>query len=77
MIQCQNIVYVLNEQEIVKPKLRMLKELTDGNDNNINDSQSDIVEELIHVETDAIMLNKSACKSGQPDQIVENNQNQN
>ena len=41
IVQCQNIVYVLNEHEIVQPKLRMLKELTDGNDYNINDSQSD------------------------------------
>ena len=31
---------------------------------------------MIHVETDAIMLNEGACKSGQPDQIVENGQNQ-
>ena len=51
----------------------MLKELTDGNDYNINDSQSDIIEELIHVETDAIMLNESACKLGQPDQTLGNN----
>ena len=51
VIQCQNIVYVLNEHEIVQPKLRMLKELTDGNDYNVNDSQSDIFVELIHVES--------------------------
>ena len=73
----QNIVYVLNEYGIIQSKPRMLTELTDGNYYNINDSQSDIIEELIHVETEAIMLNESACKSGQPDQILENNQNQN
>ena len=53
-----NIVYVLNEHEIVQPKLRMLKRLTDGNDSDINDTQSDIIEDLIHVETDAIVLNE-------------------
>ena len=77
VIQCQNIVYVLNEHEIVKPKLRMLKELTGGNVYNINDSQRDIIEELIHIKTDAIMLNEGACKSGQPDQILQNGQTQN
>ena len=77
MIQCQNNVYVLNGHESVQPKLRMFKELTDENNYNINDSQSNIIEELIHVETDAKMLNESACKSGQPDQILKNGQNQN
>ena len=72
-----NIVYVLNGHEIVQPKLRVLKEFTDRNEYNINDLLSDIVEELIHVETDAIMLNESACKSGQPDEKLGNNQNQN
>ena len=42
-----------------------------------NDSQNNIVEELIHVQTDAIMLNECACKSGQSDQIINNSQNQN
>ena len=32
---------------------------------------------MIHAETDAIMLNESACKSGQPDQKLGNVQNQN
>ena len=77
VIQCQNIVYVLNGHEIVQPKLRVLKELTDRTECNINDSQSDIVEELIRVQTDAIMLNEGACKSGQSDQIINNSQNQN
>ena len=72
MIQCQNIVYVLNGHKIVQPKLKVLKELTDR-----TDSQSDIVGELIHVETDAIMLIEGACKSGQPDQKLGNSQNQN
>ena len=43
MMQCQNIVYVLNEHEIVQPKFRVLKGLTDRNDYNINDTQSDII----------------------------------
>ena len=45
-------------------KLRILKELTDRSECNINDSQSDIVEELIHVQTAAMLLNEGACKSG-------------
>ena len=53
-------MYVFNGHEIVQPKLRVLKELTDRNEYNINDSQSDIVEELIHVQTDAIMLTEGA-----------------
>ena len=36
-----------------------------------------MAEELIHAETDAIILNENACISGQPDQILENSQNQN
>ena len=74
--QCQNIVYVLNVHEIVQPKLRVLKQLTVRTECNINDSQSDIVEELIHVQTDAIMVNEGACKSGQSDQIINSSQNQ-
>ena len=77
VIQCQNIVYVLNRHEIEKPNLRVLKDLTDGTEYNINDPQSDIVEELIHVQTDAIMLNEGACKSRQSDQIIKNSQSQN
>ena len=72
VIQCQNIVF-----ENVRPKLRVLKELTDSTECNINDSQNDIIEELIHFQTDAILLNESACKSGQSDQIIDNGQNQN
>ena len=71
------IVYVLNGHESVQPKLRVWKELIDRKEYNINDPQSDIVEELIHVQTDAIMLNEGACKSGQPDQIINNSQNKN
>ena len=43
--QCQNIVHVLNEHE------KVLKELTDSTECNINDSHNDIIEELIHVQT--------------------------
>ena len=32
---------------------------------------------MIHVQTDAIMLNEGVCKSGQSDQIIYNSQNQN
>ena len=80
VIQCQNIDYVLNEDKSVQPKvrkLRKLKELTDSTEHNINDSQNDIIEELIHVQTDAILLNEGACKSEQSDQIIDNGQNQN
>ena len=62
VIQCQHIFYVLNGHENVQPKLRVLKELPDRSEYNINDSQSDIVEESMHVQTDAIMLNEGACK---------------
>ena len=77
VIQCQNIVYVLNGKETVQPKLRVLKELTDRTECNIKASQSDIVEEFFHVQTDAIMLGEGACKPGQSDQIINNSQNQN
>ena len=43
VIQCQSTVHVLNEQE------KVLKELTDSTECNINDSHNDIIEELIHV----------------------------
>ena len=53
-----------------------MKELTDSTECNINDSHNDIVEELIHVQTDAILLNECACKSVHSDQN-DNGQNQN
>ena len=56
-IQYQNIVHVVNEHENLQPKLRMLKEVTDGDDYNINDMQSDMNEELIYLETHEIVLN--------------------
>ena len=77
VIQCQNIVYILNENESVQPNVRKLKELTDSTECNINDSQNDIIEELIHVHTDAILLNEGAYKLGQSDQIIDIGQNQN
>ena len=66
VIQWQNIVYVLNEHKSAQPKVRVLKELTDSTECNINDSQ-----------TDAILLNEGACKSKPSDQKVDNGQNQN
>ena len=77
VIQCQNIVYVLNEHKNIQPKVRILKELTDSTECNINDSQNDIIEELIHVQTNAILLNEGACKSKPSEQRVDNGQNQN
>ena len=71
VIQCQNIVHVLNEHE------KVLKELTDSTECNTNDSHNDIIEELIHVQTDAILSNEVACKSVPSDQKVDNDQNQN
>ena len=63
--------------KMYNPKLRVLKELTDSTECNINDSQNDIIEEMIHVQTDAILLIEGACKSEQSDQIIDNDQNQN
>ena len=47
-----------------------MKELTHRNEYNINDSQSDIVEELIHVEIDAIMLNEDAVNQDQTKYLI-------
>ena len=77
VIQCQNIVFLLNEHENVQPKVRVLKELTDSTECNIYDSQNDIIEELIHVQNDAILLHEGACKPEPSDQKVDNGQNQN
>ena len=49
------IVYVLNEHEVVPPKLINLEMLT--NDHDKSETQSDIVEELIQIQTDDIVLN--------------------
>ena len=43
---------------------------------NINDTQSDIIEELIHVETDAIVLHESVSKPDKPNQMLGNDQNE-
>ena len=67
---------MLNEHVNVQPKVRLLKELTDSTECNINDSQNDIIEALIHVQLDAILLKEGACKSGHSDQIIDNGQNQ-
>ena len=57
-MQYQNITHVLKEHEIVQPQLTVSTEVRDGNDYNINDTQGNITEELIHVETDEIVLKK-------------------
>ena len=75
VIEFQNIVYVLNELEIQQPKLRVLERLTDRNDYDINDTQSDIIEGLI--QTDEIVLNESASQQKGSNQMLENNQNKN
>ena len=76
MIQHQNIVYVLNEHEIVQPNLRVLKGLTNRNDYDINVTQSNIIEELIQVETDKIVLNESTSQPEKPNEMLKNNQNE-
>ena len=68
VIQCQNIVHVLNEHE------KVLKELTDSTECNINDSQNDIIEELVQTDNIASVSNKDACKSVSSDQQVDNDQ---
>ena len=66
MIQCQNIVHVLNEHE------KVLKELTESTECNINDSHNNIIEELIQIDNIASVSNKDACKSVSSDQQVDN-----
>ena len=66
VIQCQNIVHVLNEHE------KVLKELTDSTECNINDSHNDIIEELVQTDNIASVSNKDTCKSVLSDQKVEN-----
>ena len=66
VIQCQNIVHVLNEHE------KVLKELTESTECNINHSHNDIIEELIQIDTNASVSNKYACKSVSSDQKDEN-----
>ena len=57
VIQCQNIVYVLNKHKIVQPKLGNLEMLT--NDHNKSEAQSDMIEELVQLESDGIMLSEN------------------
>ena len=79
MVQCQNIVYVLNQHEIEQPKLRVLERLTDGNDNDKNDTQSNIIEELSHIESHEIVSNENTSqpvKLEELNQMIESNQNE-
>ena len=62
VVQCQNIVYVLNEHKIVHPKLKELERLTNGHDHDENETQSNIVKELVQVETDESLLNEAKCE---------------
>ena len=77
VVHCQNIVYVLSENEFEQPKLRVLERFTDRNDYDTNVTQSDIIEELIQVETYEIVLNESAGQTEELNEIIENNQNEN
>ena len=62
MIHCQDSVCVLNELQFEQPKLSMLERLTDRNGHDTNDTQSDITEQVIQVETDDIVLNESTSQ---------------
>ena len=65
----------INEHEIVQPKLRSLEMLTYDHDK--SEGQSDIVEELIQVETDEIVLNESTSQpvaSEEINKMIESNQ---
>ena len=76
VVQCQNIVCVLNEHKIIQPKLRNLEMLT--NDYDKNEIQSDIVEELIQVGTDVVVLNENTIQpvtSEELNKMIESNQN--
>ena len=73
VIQCQNHCLCVKWTW----KCKSIEELTDSTECNINDSHNDIIEELTHVQTDAMLLNEGACKSVPSDQKVDNDQNQN
>ena len=77
VVQCQNIVYLLNERDFEQPKLRVLKRLREGNDHDTNDTQSDIINKLIQVETDKIVLNESTSQPEELSQMIESNYNEN
>ena len=70
-----NTVCVLNEHEIVEPKLKNLDILTNGHDK--NETQSDMVEEYIQVEANEIVLNDSPSQlvtSAEINPVKESNQ---
>ena len=52
---------MLNEHEIVQAKLRNLERLT--NDHDKSEAQSDMIEDLIQVDTDGIILNENTSQS--------------
>ena len=55
VVQCQNIVYVLNGHEFEQPNFRVLERLTGRNDYDTKDTQRYIIEESIQVGTDEIV----------------------
>ena len=57
-------------------KLRLLEGLTDKNDYDTKATQSDVIEELIQVETDEIVVNESASQPEKTNQMLENKQNE-
>ena len=76
MVQCKIIVYMLNLHEMMQPKLRNLEILT--NDHDKSETQSDKVEELIHIETEEFVLNESTSQPVTPEEInkkIESNEN--
>ena len=70
---------MLNEHEIEQPKLRELERLTEGNDHDKNETQSNIIEELIEIETEENALNESTSHpvtSEELNETIESNQNE-
>ena len=73
-----NTVYLLIEHKTAQPKLRNLEMLTNGHDK--SETQIDMVQELIQVETDEMVPNESNSQpvtSGEINEMIENNQNKN
>ena len=60
MVQCQNIVYTLNQYDIKQPEQINLEMLTSDHDK--SETQSDVVEKLIQVETEEIVVKGSTSQ---------------
>ena len=66
-----------NEHELEQPKLRVLERLTVRNGHHTKDTQHDIIEELIQVETYEIVLKESISQPEELNQMMESNQTEN